>query len=440
MAYQLSDNVKKGCLYLLKHDQEFYSQISAIIKPEYFEFDAYRNIFVAITEYYEKYRNLPTDDAIVDYIKHVIPGGEKDKNDYEDDLIGINQMDKSAFENREFIMDIIEDFAKKSSLKQAIRKSVVLLEDGKIDEIQELIKESMLINRNLSLGQDYFDEVQQRLHRFFVQKNEQRFPTIFAEHNKNLEGGLCRKELAMVVGSPGTGKSLYLVNQGARSLLDGKNVIYISCEMSEDKIANRFDSILTHIKNSKLKEPLAQLKLHERLGKIREKTPGQLIIKEFPTGQANVNQIRSLLVQLELHKGFRPDVLIVDYLELLRPNRTIDAEYMAQQRIAEELRGLASEHNVLTWVATQPNRMARRVPVITDAELGDSYGKIRPVDWAISLNQTQEEYDMGEMRVYVMKARDSKQHYMIKASVDYSTLRIEDIVNDSEERTAVSGA
>lgn len=81
-----------------------------------------------------------------------------------------------------------------------------------------------------------------------------------------------------------------------------------------------------------------------------------------------------------------------------------------------------------------------KVPVITDAELGDSYGKIRPVDWAISLNQTQEEYDMGEMRVYVMKARDSKQHYMIKASVDYSTLRIEDIVNDSEERTAVSGA
>ena len=119
-------------------------------------------------------------------------------------------------------------------------------------------------------------------------------------------------------------------------------------------------------------------------------------------------------------------MIIVDYLELLRPNRIIDSEYQAQQRIAEELRGLAVEYNALLWTASQTNRQARRVNIITDAELGDSYGKIRPADWVISLNQTQEEYDEGAMRVYVMKARDSKQHYLVNVSVDYGTLQIKE--------------
>lgn len=125
--------------------------------------------------------------------------------------------------------------------------------------------------------------------------------------------------------------------------------------MSEDKIGNRFDSVITMLKNSNLKEPATQLKLHDRLSKIKDKV-GRLIIKEFPTGTANVNTIRALLVQLRMHKQFVPDLIIVDYLELLRPNRIIDSEYMAQQRIAEELRGLATEAKCLVWTASQTNR------------------------------------------------------------------------------------
>jgi hypothetical protein len=166
------------------------------------------------------------------------------------------------------------------------------------------------------------------------------------------------------------------------------------------------------------------LKLKDRLHEVKEKTNGRLLIKEFPTGASNVNQLRALLVQLRLHKNFVPDLIIVDYLELLRPNRIIDSEYQAQQRIAEELRGLGVEHNCLIWTASQTNRQARKVNIITDAELGDSYGKIRPADWVISLNQTQEEYDEGSMRVFVIKARDSKQHYLINVSIDYSTLQM----------------
>lgn len=426
MPYQLSENVQKGCLYLVKHDLEFFSQIVTLIKPEFFDFPSYQRIYQAVKDYYEKYKQLPSDPALVDFIKFTTAENVKDDNDYEDDIAAINLIDKEIFDHKEFMMDIIEDFARKGAMTEAIKKSVVLLKEEKFSEIEQLIKDALLVSRDVEIGQDYFLDVKERVHRMFEKKAESRFKTIFNSHNRNLEGGLCAKELAMVVAPPGVGKSLYLVNQGAKAILDGKNVLYVSLEMSEDKIGNRFDSVLTLLKNSKLKEPGTQLKLHERLDLIKSKTQGRLIIKEFPTGAANVNNLRALLIQLRLHKNFIPDLIIVDYLELLRPNRIIDSEYMAQQRIAEELRGLGSEHNCLVWTASQTNRQARKVAIITDAELGDSYGKIRPADWVISLNQTQEEYDKGQMRVYVLKARDSKQHYLINCSVDYSTLRMEE--------------
>ena len=433
MPYQLSDNVKKGCLYLLKHDLEFFSQIVALVKPEYFEFPSYQRIFTGIREYYEKYNKLPSDAALVDFIKLTAPPNTKDDNDYEDDIISINQLDKGVFEHKEFIMDAVEDFARKSEMVLAVRECAQLVTEGKIDGIEERIKRALLVTRNIEVGQDYFEDVKDRVHRMFNKKIQIRHKTIFPTMNKHLEGGLCVKELGLVVAPPGGGKSLFLVNQAAKSVLEGKNVLYISCEMSEDKIGNRFDSVLTLLKNDKLKEPGTQAKLHERLDIVKSKTQGRLIIKEFPTGAANVNTIRALLVQLNLHKSFKPDLLVVDYLELLRPNRLIDSEYMAQQRIAEELRGLAVEQKCLAWTASQVNRQARKVKIITDAELGDSYGKIRPVDFAISLNQTQEEYDKGQMRVYVMKARDAKQNYVVNASVDYSTLRIEEPGMEDEE-------
>jgi len=432
MTYQLSENVQRGTLYLLKHDMEFFTQILALIQPEYFDYPSYGRIFTAVKDFYEKYRSLPTDPQLVEFIKFTTPDGVKDDNDYEDDLLIINTIDKDVFSNKELILDIVEDFARKSKMKEAIKKSVVLLKENKISDIEVLVKDALLVNRNVDCGQDYFTDVNDRIHRLYQKKAEDRFRLLFDSMNKNMEGGLCAKELAIVVACAGVGKSIFLVNQGARSLLDGKNVLYISCEMSEDKIGNRFDSVLTLLKNSKLKEPATQLKLHERLGIIKDKIQGRLIIKEYPTGTINVNHIRALLMQLSLHQNFKPDLIIVDYLELLRPNRIIDAEYLAQQRIAEELRGLAMEHKCLVWTASQANRMGRKVSIITDAELGDSFGKIRPVDFAISLNQTQEEHDNGQLRVYVMKARDGRQGYVVPVTIDYSTLRMGEAQNEEE--------
>jgi len=435
MKYQLSENIQQGVLFLLKHDVDFYTQIAAIVKPEYFEFPSHRKIFSAIKLYYEKYGKLPSDDTLLEFIKF-LHKDEEDDTDYENDILYINNIDQSVINDREFILDLVEDFAKKGAMTNAIRKSIILLKENKIGHIEELVREALLVSRDINVGQNYFSDVNSRIHRLFEKRLENRFKTVFPDFNRNLEGGLCAKELAIVIAPPGVGKSLYLVNQGVASLKEGRNVLYISCEMSEDKIAARFDSILTLLKNNKLKEAETQLTLRKRLSMVEETLEGRLYIKEFPTGTGNVNTIRALLTQLRLYKNFVPDVIIVDYLELLRPNRMIESEYMAQQRIAEELRGLACEQKCLVWTASQTNRQARRVQLITDSELVDSYGKIRPADWVISLNQTEEEYDRGRMRVYVVKARDSKQRYAIGISIDYSTLRMEqnnNIEDDDEE-------
>lgn len=426
MTYSFSDNIQRGILYLIKHDKDFYSQIVGLIKPEYFEFPSYAFIFDKVKAYYDKYKTIPPDDILLEDIKKSLPKGQS-FSEYEDDILQINNIDKSVLDNREFVLDLVEDYARKQAISQAIKDSVVLLKDNRISEIEEKVRAAMLVSRDVNVGQIYFDDVDARFHRQFDNKERKKFRTVFDTFNDFLDGGLNAKELAMVIAPPGVGKSLYLVNQGVAAIKENKSVLYISLEMAEDKIAQRFDSILTHVPAHRLKDkstfPVVKERLNIMKGKYKD---SRLIIKEFPVGQLTVNQIRALLVQLKLHHDFKPDILIVDYLELLRPNRAIDAEYQAQERIAQELRGLAMEQNLLVWTATQTNRTGRKVSTITDAELGDSYGKIRPADWAISLNQTEEEYDKGRMRVYVVKARDSKQHYRIHASVNYTTLTMEE--------------
>jgi replicative DNA helicase len=427
MSYSFSDNIQRGILYLIKHDRDFYSQIVGLIKPEYFEFPSYSFIFERIKGYYDKYKTIPPDDILLEDIKKSISKGQ-DFSDYEDDILQINNIDQSVLDNREFVLDLVEDYAKKQAISHAIKESVLLLKENRIAEIEEKVRQAMLVCREVNVGQIYFDDVDARFHRQFDNKDKKRFKTVFNTHNEFLDGGLSAKELAMVIAPPGVGKSLYLVNQGVAAIKENKKVLYISLEMAEDKIAQRFDAILTMVPTTRLKEISSMPTVKDRLTKVKAKyADSRLIIKEFPTGQLTVNQIRALLVQLKLHHDFVPDILIVDYLELLRPNRVIDAEYQAQERIAQELRGLAMENNILVWTATQTNRQGKKVATITDAELGDSYGKIRPADWAISLNQTQEEYDKGRMRVYVVKARDSKQHYTIQGSVNYTNLTMEEM-------------
>ena len=433
MAYEFSENIQRGILYFLKSDKDFYLQIVNLVNPEYFEFPSHAKIFGVIKEYYDKYHKLPTDDFILQDLKKKL-GSRENVSDYEDEILYVNNLDTSTVSNSEYMLDLVEGFAKKEAMKSAIAQSISLIKEDRVEEVEALVRKALLINRDIDTGQSYFDDYLGRWDRIFNKKTEEKYKTILPSINQSLEGGLGSKELAMVVAPPGVGKSLFLVNQAVHSLVEGRKVLYISLEMSEDKIAQRFDSVMTLIPQFKLKEAANQLSVKERLDLFQKEFPGcQLVIKEFPTGQASINTIRNLMVQLKNYDEFEPDLLIVDYLELLRPTREIQQEYQAQQRIAEELRGIAMEHDFLIWTATQTNRQGRMVKIITDAELGDSYGKIRTCDFALSLNQTEEEFDEGRMRSYVIKSRNGRPRFIVPMSIDYGVLKMSELKDSYDE-------
>jgi replicative DNA helicase len=423
MAYDFSENIQRSILYLLKSNRDFYLQIVNLVKSEYFEFPSHSKLFETVREHYEQYGKLPNDEFILQDIKGKLNSKEH-VSDYEDELLYINNLDLSATSNPDYMLDLVENFAKKEAMKSAIAQSISLIKEDRVEEVEALVKKALLVNRDVDTGQNYFNSVKDRWERLFNKKEENKYKTFLPGINKSLEGGMGCKELAMVVAPPGVGKSLFLVNQGVHSLMEGRKVLYISLEMSEDKIAQRFDSVMTLIPQFKLKDPQSQLSVKERLELFQEEFNGQLVIKEFPTGQASINTIRNLIVQLQNYEEFTPDLLIVDYLELMRPTRDVQQEYHAQQRVAEELRGIGMEYNMLIWTATQTNRQGRMVKVITDAELGDSYGKIRTCDFAMSLNQTEEEFDMGKMRGYVIKSRNGRPRFTVPMQIDYGTLRM----------------
>ena len=427
MAYDFSDNIQRGILYFLKSDKDFYLQIVNLVKPDHFEYPSHARIFTTVHNYYEKYGKLPTDEFILQDVKDKL-GSRESVSDYDDELTYINGLDEATISNSEYMLDIVETFAKKEAMKSAIAESISLVQEDRMEEVEALVKEALLIHRDVDTGQDYFSDLHMRWDRTFNEEKKEKYKTVLPSLDRSLEGGLGKKELAMVVAPPGVGKSLYLVNQGVQAMMEGQKVLYVSLEMSEDKIAQRFDSVTTLVPQFKLKDPSSQLTVKERLEMFKERFPGSdLMIKEFPTGQASSNTVRNLLVQLQNYNEFSPDLVIIDYLELLRPVRDIEKEYQAQQRIAEEIRGVAMEFNILVWTATQTNRQGRMVTVITDAELGDSYGKIRTCDFAMSLNQSEEEFDNGVMRAYVMKSRNGRPRFCVHMGVDYGTLRMTEI-------------
>jgi|TARA_R110000822_G_scaffold75978_2_gene182746 replicative DNA helicase len=424
--YEFSDNIQRGILYLLKNNKDFFVQISNLVVPEYFEFPVHEKLFKIIDEHYSKYQALPTDEMILEHAKKEKTGRES-LSDYEDELQFINKLDTSAINNEDYFLDIVETFARREAMKSAIKESLNLIKEDRMDETEELIRKALMVSRAVNVGQIYFEDIGERWERVFNQETKEKFKTLLPSLNQSLEGGLGAKELAMVVAPPGVGKSLWLVNQSVQSMIDGKKVLYVSLEMSEDKIAQRFDSVMSLVSQRKIKESSSQLKIKERIKIFQDNFEGsRLIIKEFPTGTVSVNSIRALLIQLRNYEDFIPDVIVVDYLELLRPIRENQHEYQAQQRISEELRGLAMEMNILMWTATQTNRLGRSVRIITDAELGDSYGKIRTCDFAISLNQTDEEFEEGLMRAYVIKSRNGRPRFVVPVKIDYGTLRMEE--------------
>lgn len=401
-----------------------------MVKENYFEFPSHQKLYSKLVEFFLHYKKLPTDDQLLEEIKKDLKQNEL-FSDYRDELTAVNDLDEKAIDNQEYYLDLVEEFAKEQAIKDAILKSVDHLKKKNFDAIETEVRDAFAVNRNVDLGTDYFSGIKERWDRLNSATLVPKFRTPFETLNEALEGGLAHKEMAMVVAPPGVGKSLFLANQAARSVLDGYNVLYVSLEMAEDRVAQRLDSIFTRIQQRELSNRVDDIEKRLDIINKQWKDRGRLVVKEFPTKRLSVTGLRAFLNQIKNYEDFEPDVLIIDYLELMKTDKEM-AEYQGQERLAQELRGVASEYGCLVWTATQTNREGKKVNIITDAELADSYGKIRVCDLVFSINQTEQEFDSGSARLYLMKSRNGRARFIVPIGIDYSRLVVsQSKTNDS---------
>lgn len=366
-------------------DRDFFEKIFETLKEEYFTSEAHKSIWLEIRKLFNKYNAAPTYDTLKSEISQY-PEGEL-KESAINVLLDIET--KVNRQEIEYAKDKSIEFCKNQSMKAAILKSVELLQEGKFEEIQKTIEDSLKISTEQDMGHDYFDSFKSR------QQVDSRItvPTGFPllDANEVLDGGLANGELGAVMAPTGGGKSFFLVNLGFGALAAGKNVIHYTFELSETHVGNRYDSRITGVPTKELRTRMVEAE-----NKLARFMGGQLFIKEYPPKVATINTIKFHMGRL-LSNGFEPDLIIIDYGDLMRSRRGYDQKRFELESIFEDLRALAMEMKLPIWTATQSNREGFNDDVITIDKVGEAINKAMVVDFFGTFSQ--HKFHIGKNRM-----------------------------------------
>jgi replicative DNA helicase len=441
MRFNLTEEFERMLLGMVLTDYVFLTQSLSLIKPVYFTNEHHRLICSAVFDYYDKYKGIPNEIII----KQTIADKVKDdiaKALCEAELKAILNYYVKGLENREVLMDRIVKFAKTHALRLAFNESFNLLKknfdsEENWDKIYDIYRDAVTIERNFHPGQDYFNEYEERYRRAQEEVDDDvKLSLGFEILNNSLQlKGPRRGEIYAVMGLPGTGKSLWLVNASIANIALGHKVLYISCEMDEDNIAFRFDSMMADVPIWTVQESQSMVRdaLEEHIKDYEDRR--QLVIKQFPGGSADVNTIRSHYQQLKM-TGFKPDVVIVDYIGEMKDAPGL-ATHESRFRIVRDLRGFGIEESHLTLTAMQPNRGARGVvkendinQFIDDDNIADAFAQTQPLDFFWSINQTAQEKKANVGRGFVIKSRYGESRFPFHMRYRPS-LRMEEISKDS---------
>ena len=375
---------------LLK-SKEFLQQINDILEDSYFENESNQFIVSTIKEYFREYKSQPTAEVLKVKISEITDGVLKASviGNVKDALKHLDSQDL------EFVMEQTLDFCKNRVLKHAIMESVELLSAGKYDAIKAKIDTAMTAGAERNVGHDYVASVDDR----YNQATRHVMPTGWDMIDNLMDGGLGKGELGVVVAPAGIGKSFLLVNLGANVIKKGKNVLHYTLELNEAYVGLRYDSVITGIANQELKYNIDSVK------ETVEKITGNLIVKYYPTKTAAISTIASHVERYRI-LGKEPDMIILDYADLLRGNGGGQKDYRLELgNIYEELRGLAGTIDVPIWTASQANRSALQEDVIQADKIAESYSKIMTADFVMSLSRKIEDKVGGTGRIHVIKNR-----------------------------------
>ena len=390
----------------LLHDEVYARKVLPFVQSEYFDERTDRILFEEIGSYIRAYDGLPTKEVL-----YIESENRTDLTQEEFVLVKslIDCLEPSETE-REWVEDITEKWCKERAIYMALMASIQIA-DGQDDKkgpdaIPDILKDALAVGFDQHVGHDYIDDYENRF--AYYNRRENKIPFDLEMFNKITAGGVSNKTLNIALAGTGVGKSLFMCHVAASVLLQGKNVLYITCEMAEEKIAERIDANLLNVNIKEIAE-LPKSTFYKKVQNLSNKTTGKLIIKEYPTGSAHAGHFRSLLSELHLKKSFKPDIIFIDYLNICASSRYRSAvnvnSYNYIKSIAEELRGLAVEFDLPIFSATQTTRsgFASSDPNLTDTS--ESFGLPATADLMFALISSEELETLGQIMVKQLKNR-----------------------------------
>jgi len=437
--------LEQAIIKSLIYNEDYLRKVLPFLKSEYFSDRTERTLFNEITSFTEAYNSTASIEAISIAVK--------EKNSLTDDEVErcetyLKEVEANSKEQTEvqWLVDKTEKFCQEKAIYNAVLGSISIL-DGKDKQhdkgaIPKILSDALAVSFDTTVGHDYLENSDERYE--FYHRKEERIPFDLEYFNRITKGGLPAKTLNIALAGTGVGKSLFMCHVAAGAMVQGKNVLYITLEMAEEKIAERIDANLLNVTLDDLMD-LPKDMYDKKVARVREKCTGKLIIKEYPTASASASHFRTLLNELNLKRSFVPDIIFIDYLNIccssrIKAGANINS-YTYVKSIAEELRGLAVEYNVPIVSATQTTRsgFTSSDPGLEDTS--ESFGLPATADLMFALISSEELEEMGQIMVKQLKNRynDPSYYKRFTVGVDRAKMKLFDVEQSAQQGLADAG-
>ena len=414
----------------------FPRKVLPFIKEEYFSEIDEKTVYKEVYSYFEKYNKTPTVEALLINLDN---NTSLSDNVVKGSKTILQQMGTSDETAEEWLIDETEKWCKDRAIYIAVMDSIEVLDEKSKrskGEIPELLKDALSVSFDTHIGHDQIEDSDARFD--FYHTEEEKIPFDLEYFNKITKGGLPNKTLNICLAGTGVGKSLFMCHMAGAGLMMNKNVLYITLEMSEERIAERIDANTMNVPMKDLPD-LSKTMFDKKIDKLRNKTKGKLIIKEYPTASAHVGHFRHLLQELEMKKDFKPDMIFIDYLNICASHRVKPGQgansYTLVKSIAEELRGLAVEYDVPIMSATQTTRSGYGNSDVELTDTSESFGLPATADFMFALISSEELEELDQMVVKQLKNRynDPTVFKRFVIGVDRSRMKLYDCEQEAQE-------
>ena len=437
----MTERIEETILRNLIYNEQYYRKVVPFIKADYFQEYHEKIVFEEIADFAAKYDKVPTKEVLTINLQN---RGDLTEETFKDSVQGINSL-SDDWVDYDWLLDATEKWCQDRAIYLALMQSIKIADGGdkKFTKgaIPSILQDALAVSFDEHIGHDYIEQSSDRYE--FYHRKEEKIPFDLEKFNFITKGGLPNKTLNIALAGTGVGKSLFMCHMAGSALTQGYNVLYITCEMAEEKIAERIDANLLNVSVKDIME-LPEVLFNSKVNEISRKTQGKLIIKEYPTASAHAGHFKALLSDLKLKKDFTPDLIFVDYLNIcasVRYKGAVVNSYTYVKAFAEELRGLAVESNLPIISATQTTRSGygNSDPDLTDTS--ESFGLPATADFMFALISTEELEQQGRILVKQLKNRynDPTYNRRFVIGVDRTKMRLYDCEQQAQDDLLDSG-